>query len=112
MRNAATAVGCLLLILLIGTRAVAAFAFDEDWPALPEVVLRATPEYPAVARQAGVEGTVILQAFVDSLGQVGEVRVQTWIPLLDQAALDCVRRWKFKPAISNGHPFGVWVPTP
>jgi protein TonB len=49
-----------------------------------------------------VEGVVILQATIDSRGNVEAATVLRSIPLLDQAALDAVRQWKFTPTLLNG----------
>jgi protein TonB len=60
------------------------------------------PLYPVVARQAHIEGVVILEAVLDDQGRVESVRVLRSIPLLDQAAVDAVRQWRFTPALLNG----------
>ncbi len=81
---------------------------------LPSVAQRVLPVYPELARDAGVEGTVLVQALVGKDGRVKDVRVQPGhsIPLLDDAALDAVKRWVFTPALQNGHPVPVWVRVP
>jgi TonB family protein len=79
---------------------------------LPEAVTKAEPWYPDIAREAGVQGTVIVQALVDRRGDVASTRVVKSIPMLDQAAVACVRRWHFKPAMANGRPVAVWIAVP
>lgn len=79
---------------------------------LPEAIVRVPPEYPPLAREAGVEGTVLVQALVGRDGLVKNVRVQRSIPMLDTAADAAVRRWRFKPAMSQGRPVAVWVAIP
>jgi protein TonB len=49
-----------------------------------------------------VQGVVILQATIDSRGNVEAATVLRSIALLDQAALDAVRQWKFTPTLLNG----------
>jgi TonB family protein len=66
----------------------------------------AEPAYPQTARAAGVQGVVILELVVDADGAVSNARVLRSIPLLDQAALDAVRQWRYEPTLLNG------VPTP
>ncbi|HEY7817882.1 MAG TPA: TonB family protein, partial [Vicinamibacteria bacterium] len=56
------------------------------------------PEYPEEARRAQVSGTVVLELTVDRGGNVTGVRVIESIPLLDQAAIDAVREWKYAPS--------------
>lgn len=79
---------------------------------LPDVVLRVAPLYPDFAREAQVEGTVQLWALVDLDGSVREVRVRRSVPLLDEAAVAAVARWRFTPALDNGRPVRVWVAIP
>jgi periplasmic protein TonB len=62
------------------------------------------PLYPEIARQARVEGTVIIEATTDIYGRVIDVKVLRSIPLLDQAAIDAVRQWVYEPMIINGRP--------
>ena len=79
---------------------------------LPDEVLRVAPAYPDFAREAGVEGTVHLWALVDLDGSVREVRVRKSVPMLDEAAVAAVSRWRFTPALNNGRPVRVWVAVP
>jgi protein TonB len=73
----------------------------------PERVHYVAPEYPALARAARREGTVILEAVLDTDGRVREVRVLRSVPLLDDAALEAVRQWRFTPTLLNGEPVPV-----
>ena len=68
----------------------------------PERVHYVSPEYPAVARAARVEGTVIIQATIDADGRVIEARILRREPLLDQAAVEAVRQWRYTPTTLNG----------
>ncbi len=67
----------------------------------PEKVVNVVPVYPPVARAAHIEGYVILEAVIDASGNVTSARVLRGHPMLDQAALDAVQRWKFTPARLN-----------
>jgi protein TonB len=73
----------------------------------PRKTVDVAPLYPAVARTARVEGVVILEAVIDAWGGVESVRVLRSIPLLDQAAVDAVRQWKFTPTLLNGMPVPI-----
>jgi protein TonB len=73
----------------------------------PRKIIDVTPLYPAMARTARVEGVVILEAVIDAEGRVESVRVLRSIPLLDQAAMDAVRQWKFTPTRLNGMPVPI-----
>jgi TonB family protein len=79
---------------------------------LPEAVTKVAPIYPEAARAAGIEGQVMVQAFVGKDGLVKDVRVVKSIPQLDDAAVTAVRQWRFKPALSEGAPAEVWVAVP
>ncbi len=70
----------------------------------PRKTVDIEPRYPDAARAAGARGVVLISAYVDERGDLLEPRVIRSIPLLDEAALNAVRRWKFAPAISNGAP--------
>lgn len=68
--------------------------------------------YPDLARQAGAEGTVVVQALVGTDGRVRETRIVRSIPMLNGAAQDAVRQWRFKPAATGGGPVATWVSIP
>jgi TonB family protein len=69
-------------------------------------------EYPDIARQAGVEGTVVVQALVGLDGRVRDTRIVRSIPMLNGAAQEAVRQWRFKPAATGGGPVATWVSIP
>ena len=66
-----------------------------------------TPVYPALAQSAHVEGDVVLEAIIGVDGSVQELRVVRSVALLDEAALDAVRRWRYTPTLLNGVPVPV-----
>jgi TonB family protein len=70
----------------------------------PAKIRNVAPVYPAEAMQAGVSGMVILEAVIDTLGNVRSATVLRSIPLLDQAAIEAVRQWQFTPTLLNGVP--------
>lgn len=65
------------------------------------------PVYPAIAIQARSEGTVILEAVIDEAGIVRDVTVLRSVPLLDRAAIDAVRQWRYSPTRLNGMPVAI-----
>ena len=79
---------------------------------LPEAITQVKPQYPDIAREAGVDGTVLVQALVGKDGRVKDVRVVKTIPMLEAAAVAAVKQWVFKPALSNNKPVAVWVAVP
>jgi protein TonB len=60
------------------------------------------PVYPAIAQAAHVSGMVIVEATIGPAGDVLDAKVLRSIPLLDAAALDAVRKWRFTPTLLNG----------
>lgn len=76
-------------------------------PEQPRKLVDARPVYPEVARSARIEGTVILEAVLDTSGRVTELRVLRSVPMLDQAALDAVRQWRYSPTIYYGRRVSV-----
>jgi TonB family protein len=75
---------------------------------LPILLNRVEPVYPAVARKARIAGIVIIEAIIDRAGVVKDARVLKPLPFgLDQAAIDAVRQWKFRPGRYHGKPVDV-----
>ncbi len=73
----------------------------------PKRISGLPPEYPAIARGAGVQGVVILEAIIDERGEVGRIKVLRSHPLLDQAAITAVQQWRYTPTLLNGVPVSV-----
>jgi len=65
------------------------------------------PMYPAIAKAARVQGTVILEATIDTTGKVKEAHVTSGPPMLQQAAIDNAKQWFYKPYLLNGEPVEV-----
>jgi TonB family protein len=69
----------------------------------PVVINRVEPIYPALAKESRISGVVILEVVIDHTGVVRDARVLKPLPFgLDQAALDAVKQWTFRPATLNG----------
>ncbi len=73
----------------------------------PRKVFDVKPVYPADALAAKVSGIVIIEAVIDRSGGVREAKVLRSVPLLEQAAVDAVRQWRFTPTLLNGAPVEV-----
>jgi TonB family protein len=65
------------------------------------------PIYPEVARQAGVEGDVVLRVYVSSSGRVTGLKVLDGPPILARAAVEAVQRWQYQAPRMNGRPANV-----
>lgn len=72
------------------------------------------PKYPDMAQEAGIEGTVIVQVFVDKKGRVKETLILKGIPNtgLDEAAIEAIRKTRFRPAKQRERAVGVWISIP
>jgi periplasmic protein TonB len=74
---------------------------------LANLIFQAKPTYPPIARQARVQGAVVLEATISKDGSVVDLRVISGNPLLNEAAIDAVRQWRYKPTLLNGDPVAV-----
>jgi TonB family protein len=76
----------------------------------PKLIYKVEPFYPEEARQRGVEGFVILEALVTSAGTVESTRIlRSLDPLLDAAAANAVKQWKYQPASAAGEPVRCYL---
>lgn len=73
----------------------------------PRKIRDQAPAYPEVAKQARVEGVVILEAVISPEGRVTEVKVLRGSPLLDDAAVNAVKNWVYSPTLLNGVPVPI-----
>jgi len=65
------------------------------------------PAYPPLARQARIQGSVLLQAEISKDGSIQNLRLISGHPMLAPAAIEAVKQWKYKPYILNGEPVEV-----
>jgi periplasmic protein TonB len=65
------------------------------------------PQYPPLARQARIQGTVVLQAVIGKDGKVQNLQALSGHPMLIQAAIEAVKQWRYKPYSLNGEPVEV-----
>ncbi|MFN2239555.1 MAG: energy transducer TonB [Thermoanaerobaculia bacterium] len=74
----------------------------------PKVVLRVEPDYTEDARKARLQGIVIIEAIIDTEGNVTQARILKGLAGgLDRSALEAVRKWKFEPGRKEGKPVPV-----
>ncbi len=73
----------------------------------PRVIFGPDPLYPLLARQARVNGAVVIDAVIDTQGNVVEMRAVSGNPLLVMAAMQALRQWKYEPTIIGGQAFPV-----
>lgn len=75
----------------------------------PRLLSSALPVYPSIARSSGIEGSVVVEASIGPAGNVVSTKVISGPPMLRQAALDALRRWRYQPATLNGEPVAVQI---
>jgi periplasmic protein TonB len=73
----------------------------------PKRIAGSPPEYPMIARNARVQGVVILETVINERGEVGRIKVLRSVPLLDNAAITAVQQWRYTPTLLNGVPVSV-----
>jgi len=71
------------------------------------LIRRVNPTYPPLARQARIQGTVILQAQISKDGSIENLQLVSGHPMLAPAAIEAVKQWKYKPYLLNGEPVEV-----
>ena len=71
------------------------------------LIYQVKPVYPPLARQARVQGVVVLEAVISKEGTIESLRTASGHPLLNQAALDAVKQWRYKPTLLSGEPVAV-----
>lgn len=80
----------------------------------PQPLSNIRPVYPEIAQEAGIEGTVVVQVFIDKKGRVQDTIILKGIPNtgLDEAALKAIRKTRFRPAKQRERAVGVWISIP
>jgi len=80
----------------------------------PQPLSSIRPVYPEIAQEAGIEGTVVVQVFVDKKGRVQDTQVLKGIPNtgLDEAAVTAIKKTRFRPAKQRERAVGVWISIP
>lgn len=89
-------------------------ATDQGAEAAPDYLLNPEPKYPEAARRRGIEGVVLLDVLVLADGTAGSVLLArtSGSALLDDAAIEAVRPWRFRPAMRAGVPVDSTVSIP
>ena len=84
-------------------------AFIEEGGTRPGKLSTPPPKYPRIARKAGIEGLVVVQAIITEQGQATDVVVLKGLPLgLSESAVSAVERWRFSPATLDGEPMDAY----
>jgi TonB family protein len=73
----------------------------------PKKLVSVPPRYPDDALQAKVQGDVVLDVVIDAQGVPTDVQVSQSVPMLDAAAIEAVRQWRYEPTLLNGVPVPI-----
>lgn len=105
MRSQPLAVLSLLVISMSFPALAQQEPTPEDSQALGQHRVHTVPLiYPAIAKAAQVQGTVVVQLQIDTHGRVVATKVISGPPMLQQAAVDCVKQWTYRPFEKDGVP--------
>lgn len=71
------------------------------------LIHKTVPQYPPIPRAMGIQGTVVLQATISKSGTIENLRAVSGPVMLQQAALDAVKTWRYRPYLLNKEPVEV-----
>ena len=71
------------------------------------LIYKTIPQYPVIAKTVGQQGTVVLQAVISKSGTIEKLQVVSGPPMLQQAAIDAVKTWRYRPYLLNQQPVEV-----
>jgi len=104
---------CVLAGILSCQHATPLPAPEDECTSAPQVVRAPQPQYPDSARQAGLQGKVLIKALLNKKGEVTQVEIlESDAEIFNQPVLDAVTQWLFTPALQAGQPVCVWVTIP
>jgi protein TonB len=81
----------------------------------PAPIVNPSPEYPEMAKTAGVKGKVVVKIYVDKKGDVRQWEIMAAKPAglgFEEEVIKVIQKWKFTPAIQQNNPVGVWIAIP
>jgi protein TonB len=73
----------------------------------PRLIFGPAPVYPVLAQRSRISGAVVIDAVIDTQGNVVEMRTVSGHPFLALSAMEALRRWKYEPTILGGEPVSV-----
>jgi protein TonB len=71
------------------------------------LIFKTIPQYPVIAKTVGQQGTVVLQAVISKSGAIEKLQVVSGPPMLQQAAINAVKTWRYRPYLLNDQPVEV-----
>ena len=73
----------------------------------PKLIQEVQPVYPPLAKQARIQGNVVIDSVIDTQGHVTQMKVISGSPLLVDAAMRALEQWRYQPTLLNGQPVAV-----
>jgi protein TonB len=73
----------------------------------PRIIRQIQPVYPILAREARIQGAVVIDSIINEHGEVTQMKLVSGSPLLARAAFDAVGQWRYEPTLLNGTPVAV-----
>jgi protein TonB len=73
----------------------------------PKLIQEVQPTYPPLAKQARIQGDVVIDSVIDTEGHVTQMKVVSGSPLLVDSAMRALEQWKYQPTLLNGQPVAV-----
>jgi len=104
-RRLALRIPAIALLILSMASSLVILADGPDFDVRPVPIKTPPPEYPSQLRREGITGVVAVKALIDETGSVTECTVvKSTNPGFDEAAMEALKKWKFKPAQKDGNP--------
>jgi TonB family protein len=103
-------VASFLLLIALSSLAVSQIHTDvrvDENVMSVRLLKRVPPVYPPLARQARIQGTVILKVLINKSGEVANIQLVSGHPMLAPSAIEAVKQWKYDPYLLNGEPIEV-----
>jgi TonB family protein len=72
-----------------------------------QIVTKVAPVYPPLAKQARIQGAVVLKVRINKSGDVTDIQLYSGHPMLAPAAIEAVKQWKYRPYLLNGEAVDV-----
>ena len=103
MRILAASNALVFLVTLAASQEAGEIPIQVPPDSIPTLIVRkVAPVYPSLARQARIQGTVILKIVISKDGDVRDLQLVSGHPMLAQAAIEAVRHWKYQPYTKDG----------
>lgn len=106
--RAAIVLATLLLTMLAAAQDSPIYRANEPGVTAPSIVFKVDPAYTQEARDAKIQGTVVLRLVIDQQGLAQDIAIERSLDTgLDQKAIEAIRQWRFRPGMKDGVPVRI-----